>query len=244
MSRSRSGGSPRLLIPLLICCALAAAPALAGVDAAAVRQAVEHFLAGHRDDFLARNPGITRADFTVAALDPRLTLPDCATPLAVEAQQTRQLQARINTQVSCTSGNGWSLYVPIDVAIYRPVVIAARPLDRGDVLTEADLISSELDVTRLHGAYLTEIPAAVGLEVRRPLAAQAIVSQQMLQPPLLIRRGESVSIRAAGQAIAVHMNGVALSDGRLGQPIRVRNSSSNRVVEAKVVGPGVTEVAL
>ena len=134
--------------------------------------------------------------------------------------------------------------MPVDVAVYRPVVVAARPLARGEVLTEADLLSSELDVTRLHGAYLTDIASAIGQEVKRPLAAQAVLSQPALQAPLLVRRGEAVSIRAGGAALSVHMNGVAMTDGRLGQPIRVRNSASNRIVDAKVVGPGATEVAM
>ncbi len=243
MSRSLPGRSHRPLA-LLAWALLACAPALAATDAATVRQAVEQFLAGYRDDFLSRNAGVTRAEFGIAALDPRLTLPDCTQPLTVQAQEPRQLQARFNTQVSCASGNGWSIYVPVDIAVYRPVVVAVRPLDRGEVLTEADLIDSELDVTRLQGAYLTDLATAVGQEVRRPLAAQSVITQQALQAPLLIRRGETVSIRAAGQAIAVHMSGVAMTDGRLGQSIRVRNSSSNRIIDARVVGPGVTEVSM
>ncbi len=250
MSRSDPGGFCRPLTPLLalLLVLTAAAPTLAATPAtttaADVRQAVDRFLTGYRDDFLARNVGLSRAEFSVAALDSRLALPGCTAPLAVTAQEPRQLQARFNTQVSCASGNGWSIYVPIDVAVFRPVVVAARPLARGEILTEADLIDSELDVTRLNGAYLTDIATAIGQEVRRPLAAQAVVSQQALQPPLLIRRGEAVSIRASGTAMAVHMNGVAMTDGRLGQSIRVRNSSSKRVVDARVVGPGATEVSL
>lgn len=246
MSRSNPSGFRRSLRPLLalLLALTAAAPTLAATDAAAVRQAVDRFLSDYRDDFLARNVGFSRAEFNIAALDPRLTLPDCTAPLAVTAQEPRQLQTRFNTQVSCASGNGWSIYVPIDVAVFGPVVVAARPLARGEILTAADVIDSELDVTRLNGAYLTDITTAIGQEVRRPLAAQSVVSQQALQPPLLIRRGEAVSIRASGNAMAVHMNGVAMTDGRLGQSIRVRNSSSNRIVDARVVAPGETEVSM
>jgi flagella basal body P-ring formation protein FlgA len=223
---------------------LVSIPALAATDAAAVRMAVEQFLTGYRDDFLTRNPSASRVEFTVTALDPRLTLAACAEPLTVSALEQNQLRSRFNVQVGCPSGNGWSIYVPVEMALFRPVVVASRPLGRGEVLTEDDLTSAELDITRLHGTYLTEMAAAIGQEVRRPLAAQSVITQQALQPPLLIRRGEAVSIRASGSAIAVRMTGTALTDGRLGQSIRVRNSSSNRVVDARVVGPGETEVAM
>ena len=40
----------------------------------------------------------------------------------------------------------------------------------------------------------------------------------------------------------VKMNGMALSDASLGQRIRVKNSSSKRVVEGVVDAPGIVRV--
>ena len=40
------------------------------------------------------------------------------------------------------------------------------------------------------------------------------------------------------------MSGMALSDGSLGQKVRVKNLSSKRIVEGVVDGPGVVKVTM
>jgi flagella basal body P-ring formation protein FlgA len=230
---------------LLAAALTAALPgAVAATDATAIRTAVTAFMTGYSDDFTARSPGVHRVEFTIGTLDTRLALPDCAVPLTVTAQQQPQLQPRLNTQVSCTSGNGWSLYVPVELAVYRPVVVAGRPLARGETLDAGDLHSIEMNVARLNGQYLTDPAAAVGMDVRRPIGQESPVLAEHLQPPLLVRRGEAVLVSAAGSAVSVRMPGVALTDGRRGEQIRVRNQSSARVVQARVVAPGQVEVVM
>jgi flagella basal body P-ring formation protein FlgA len=67
---------------------------------------------------------------------------------------------------------------------------------------------------------------------------------QQLEPPLVVRRGEAVVISAASSIVAVKVAGVALTDGRLGEQIRIKNLSSSRIVQAKMVGPGQAEVPM
>jgi flagella basal body P-ring formation protein FlgA len=230
------------LLALLLAAVLPASGA--ATDANAVRQAVTTFMQGYAAELGGRGDGSDRVEFAINALDPRLTLPDCAVPLAVTALPQPRLQPRLNTQVSCASGNGWSLYVPVELAVYRPVLVASRPLGRGESLGPGDLNLVSLDVTRIHGEYLTQVDAALGLELRRPLAQESPLLADDLLQPLLIRRGEAVNVSAAGSAVAVSMPGIALTDGRRGEQIRVRNQSSSRVVQGRVVAPGRVEITL
>lgn len=234
----------------LLCSVLAAGSALAGQaglhagDGKAIARAAEAFMAGWSDEMLTRLGGDARIGYSVVGLDPRLAMPACAEPLSVEAREQRQLTTRLNLQVSCRSGNGWSLFVPIDLTVQRPIVVAARPLAHGETLTAADLQLVEHNVARLTGQYFINLDEAVGMAVRRALAQGAPVLGEQLQPPLLIKRGDSVLITAAGSTIAVKMNGVAMTDGRRGEQIRVKNSSSGKIVAARVAAAGVVEVAL
>lgn len=230
-----------LLIALL---AWGAAPVAAANVGDTIRVAAAEFLEEWSADLLTRLGAGARIDWRIVGIDSRLTLPLCQQPLAVEARNRGQLSARLNLQVSCTSGNGWSIYVPVDVAVFQPVVIAARPLARGDTLQPGDLELVERDVTRLTGQYLTDLAEATGMSVRRPVGQGAAVVGEALEPPLLIKRGEGVVIQAADQAIAVRMAGTAMVDGRRGQQIRVRNSSSGKIVTARVLAPGLVEVML
>jgi flagella basal body P-ring formation protein FlgA len=230
------------LLALLLAVTLPASGA--ATDANAVRQAVTAFMQEHAAELRNRSDGIERVEFAINALDPRLTLPGCAASLVVTALPQPRLQPRLNTQVSCSSGNGWSLYVPVELAVYRAVIVAARPLGRGEALGPGDIYPAKLDVTRVQGEYLTEANAALGLELRRPLAQESPLLADDLLQPLLIRRGEAVNLSAAGDAVAVSMPGIALTDGRRGEQIRVRNQSSSRVVQGRVVAAGRVEITL
>jgi flagella basal body P-ring formation protein FlgA len=64
----------------------------------------------------------------------------------------------------------------------------------------------------------------------------------LLAAPRVIRRGQQVSIRSATTGVQVRMGGRALEGGAIGDLVRVRNASSGRIVEGRVVGPGRVRV--
>lgn len=214
------------------------------MDSIALRKSVEHFMAGYADKLLSRLGRNGRVEYTVAALDTRVTLPDCPAPLVFEPRDQGQLSTRINLQVSCTRGNVWSVYVPVDLNIYQPVIIAVRPLMRGQDITAADLQLSEANTSRLTGQFLTDLSSAIGMSVKRPIAQGSAVFMEQLEAPLMIRRGEVVTISAESGVVAVKMQGVALTDGRRGERIRIKNKGSSKIVEGQVVGPGLATVRM
>src|SRR5690606_32545004 len=81
-------------------------------------------------------------------------------------------------------------------------------------------------------------------DVAGSLAARRIRTNQLLTPALVaslpaVRRGETVKIVASRDGIEASTDGEALSDGQVGELIRVRNISSDKVIDAKVIEPGV-----
>jgi flagella basal body P-ring formation protein FlgA len=222
---------------------LSAAPSQA-LDNQQLRQAVDRFMASYASKLKAHSGDRTRIEYSAAALDTRQSLPDCAAPLNVTTREQAQLSARLNLQVSCNKGESWSIYVPIDLTIYRPIVIAVKPLTHGTTVSADDVQLSDTNVTQLTGQYLTSLDEVIGKDVKRAIASGSPVLDQQLEPPLLVRRGESVVISAASDIIAVKVAGIALTDGRLGEQIRIKNLSSTRIVQAKIVGPGQAEVPM
>jgi flagella basal body P-ring formation protein FlgA len=65
-----------------------------------------------------------------------------------------------------------------------------------------------------------------------------------LDAPLVIKRGDTVSMEANIGGITVKTSGTAISDGRIGQQIRVKNNQSARVINAKVIGSGQVQSVL
>jgi flagella basal body P-ring formation protein FlgA len=228
----------------VFCAALLLGGNARAMDASTLRGAVLNYLQGQAGSLRARAGGEGRVQFAIVGIDPRFHAPDCAQPPQFSIAENSGLGSRLNVRVTCNSGNGWSVYVPVDVAIHRPVVAAARPLPRDAAITAADLQLLERDVASLNGQFLTAIDEAVGLSARRPLAAGAVLSRDQLLQPLLIRRGDAVTIRVESGGLSVNMPGVAMTDGRRGEPIRVKNSNSARIVDAQVVEAGVVTVPM
>ena len=84
----------------------------------------------------------------------------------------------------------------------------------------------------------------LGQQLKYPVAMGTVISQQTVKPKKIVRRGEMITLIAVAGSMQVKMNGTALSDASLGQKIRVKNSSSKRVVEGVVDGPGLVRVSL
>jgi flagella basal body P-ring formation protein FlgA len=57
----------------------------------------------------------------------------------------------------------------------------------------------------------------------------------MIDLPLIIKRGQTVTLRAERPGFTVNMKGLALRKGRKGDRIKVENSNSNRVLYGTVV---------
>jgi flagella basal body P-ring formation protein FlgA len=141
-------------------------------------------------------------------------------------------------KVGCKEAATWSIYVPIALKIYREVVIAKQPLQRGSQIDLAQVQLKEMDVAMLHSQYFTSTSALQGKQVKRPVREGTVISADFIEEPIAVRRGDSITIVANSGGLTVKMQGTALGDGRLGEQISVRNQSSERVIKATVRGQG------
>ncbi len=111
-------------------------------------------------------------------------------------------------------------------------VTAARTLRPGTVLAAGDLAGPP-----------AAVEAFVGLEVRRAVYAARPVRADDLGPATLVRRNEVVTMVYRAPGLAIRTDGRALEPGGEGERVRVMNLSSRQRVIARVLGPGMVEVA-
>lgn len=224
-----------------------AAPIQAAENAQAnpqLRKAVDRFMAVHVDKLKSRLGPKTRIEYNVGSIDNRLQLTPCSLPLVVESRDAPQPNTRLNLQVSCQQANNWSIYLPVELSIYRPAVVAVNALTHGDTIGPADVRLVEVNISQVSGQYLGNLDEVIGKDVKRSIAAGAAISDQQLIAPLMVRRGEAVLINASSNIVAVKVSGIAMTDGRLGEQIRIKNQSSSRIVNATITGPGQAAVAM
>lgn len=188
------------------------------------------------ESYLRARSGDSAGTTTVraGALDPRHRLPLCDAPLEGFMRRGAKIDARTIVGVRCTGSKPWKVYVPVDVIVTASVLAAGRPLPRGHLVASGDVSLVERDVSTMHRGYYTDIAGLTGLRLKQPLMAGQVITPAMLAADRIIRRGQTVTIVAAGGGINISMSGKALSDGALNQRIRVENSNSGRVVEGIV----------
>lgn len=187
------------------------------------------------------NSGSRRVEIEISAIDPRLPLAVCDRPLQTALPQN-QTSGRINVRVECHGSIPWAKYVPASIRVFDLVLTTTRPLSRGEVLDADDLTLAPMELSSLRQSWLQEADLAIGMELRRALPASAVVTQEALTLPTVVRRGDVIVISASAGGIAIRQQGIALQDGEMGKRIPVRNSNSERVVQAVVTGPGQAEV--
>lgn len=206
--------------------------------------ASQSFLEQAVGNYLQRSNIQGRHEIQINRLDPRLRLPQCNQELSISLESPAEPIGRVTLRVRCNGSSPWTVFVPGQVRLYREVVTAVRPLKRDAILTASDLAMAERDVGLISQGYLNALKQAVGKKLTRPLLPDQVLTPAYLQPAEVVRRGDQVVISARSGSISVRMPGEALSDGTIGQQIRVRNQRSNRVVRARVTGPGQVEVAM
>jgi flagella basal body P-ring formation protein FlgA len=126
----------------------------------------------------------------------------------------------------------------IDVRLWDSAWVVTSPVERAAVLAPEQLSRSWLDVTDLSAWSGRDLS---GQRARRTLRPGVPLTNDAVEPVPLIVRGRPVTLTAASSALKVSRSGVALSDARLGEPVRVRVDRQT-IISATAAGPDLCVV--
>ncbi len=140
----------------------------------------------------------------------------------------------------------------VDLAIRRTLLVAAADLPRGAKLSDADLEEHAVWLTRAepHPRRSDAIDATLNRDVfqGQPLKMSDLVRRGVGgsgDTSVVVKNRDKVQMTARkGGLVVVVRNAEAQQQGRVGDWISVRNTSSGKIVSARVVGPGEVEVPL
>lgn len=178
----------------------------------------------------------------VGQLDRRLRLRGCAEPPQAELAPGARTLGNTTVRLSCSNPVAWSIFVPARIERHAEVVVVARPIARQQIIEQSDVRLKRMETSSLLGGYYDRIESVVGLEARRALTPGQVVTSALVATRPLIQRGQLVTLYSGHAGLGVHMRGEALEDGAPGDSIRVRNPSSQRVVEGYVEANGIVRV--
>lgn len=206
--------------------------------------ATQGFLEFTVEDYLATSQTAGRYEVSVNDIDPRLKMPKCAEQLTSSMASPGAPIGRVSVRVRCEGAAPWTVFVPAQVKLFRDVAMTTRPMARDTILGAQDVVMRERDVGPLNQGYLTSLDQVIGLKLTRPTVSDQVLTAVFLEQPPIVNKGDHVVIIARTGALAVRMPGEAMEKGAMAQQIGVRNLNSQRVIKARVTGPGEVEVSM
>lgn len=199
----------------------------------AVKEAAESYTAT-----LIEVPQNGELEISAGNLDSRLRLTDCPTQLHTDVPGRQRLNTSVTVMVSCPQDN-WQVYIPVQIRLMIPLVVAARPLDRGMPVTADDLTIQMVDSRFQRGQTYDQPTKLIGSRVKRAVGiGQPVRGDDVCA----VCRRDDVVIIAQGNGLNIIAKGTALSDGALGEQIKVKNDKSNRIVDATITAVGEVSV--
>ncbi|WP_067099986.1 flagellar basal body P-ring formation chaperone FlgA [Marinomonas atlantica] len=160
-------------------------------------------------------------------------LPECNHDIHIENQRPDAV-SRTTYSISCKTPT-WKSYVPVEQSIFIEGIKATSPIARGERINQQNTGIGEVELSSLRGHLYTGTNPPYGLIASRNIRINNFITDHVTEQPDLIKKGSNVLITAQSNSIVVRMNGVALEDGIKGQQIRVKNTSSGRIIYGKVV---------
>jgi flagella basal body P-ring formation protein FlgA len=223
-----------LLISLLLCPGTQAQGADAIEDLNTLKKSVEGFVRQQT----AGLPG--QVDISAGMIDNRLRLPKCNHPEFFVPSATR-LWGNTLVGVRCQAPSAWTVYVPVTVQVVAPIVMTARPLSQGHIITQADLTVQNGDLTQQPVGVISDIQQAVGKTLASSVSSGQPLRLDMLRSPMVIRQGQIVKLVAQGNGFQVSSEGKALANASAGQAVSVR-LPSGQVINGTAKPDGTVEV--
>jgi len=159
---------------------------------------------------------------------------ECKDALQVKANKQLVL-GRNSVQVRCANRSSWSLMLNADIEVWRDVVVLRDHISRGEAVESSRLALQQRDIGKLQRGYYTSFKQVIGNVSKRSLKAGTAISPSMISLPIIVQRGQAITLRVERPGFAVDMKGLALKKGRQGDTIKVKNSSSNRVLFGTII---------
>lgn len=122
------------------------------------------------------------------------------------------------------------------------VPVLSSRLRRGEVIGEGDIEWQSMELDRLARGAITEPDEIIGMAAKRTLHPGRPVTGNDIRRPLLVNRGDTITMVLSTPMMQLTAKGRALENGSRGETIRISNLQTSTVVDAVVSGPGQARI--
>ena len=118
------------------------------------------------------------------------------------------------------------------------IVVPAHDIARGDTISENDLTYAMVDGAALMSGVPTRMEEVKGMQARRVLVAGQPFRGDDVRRPIVIIKGQTVTMEFDAPGVQLTAMGRAMSEGGVGDTLTVQNPVSYRMISAIVIAPG------
>lgn len=162
--------------------------------------------------------------------------------LSVEQMAIDPNNGRFTAVLSWGNGADERMRLAGRVVRMTQVPVLSDRIMRGAIIAAADIEWKSLPEARLPRAAITDVEMIVGMAAKRSLQAGKPITASDVRRPLLVNRGETVTMVLYTPSMQLTAKGRALQQGSRGDTIRISNLQTSTVVDAIVTGPGRARV--
>jgi flagella basal body P-ring formation protein FlgA len=132
----------------------------------------------------------------------------------------------------------FSIWARVSIRVKEQRVATTANLKAGEPVNADQIKLQKYEGPITRTKFLSDPASAVGMIARRSITAGAELSEDILEPPMEVASGETVTAIVENGGARLVVQGVAESAGRRGQVINVRNPRSGRSFHARVEEKG------
>lgn len=125
--------------------------------------------------------------------------------------------------------------------VMADIPVLTRNMRSGEIISADDIAMQSINV-RGYDQFVTSADQLVGQSARRSLVANRPIRPLDIGQPVLISRGQLVTILYQTDNMALTATGKAMENAGMNQTITVVNGQSNRTIQAVVTGPNLVTV--
>lgn len=164
---------------------------------------------------------------------------------ALSTQSATPFRGRVAITVALYAGNQLVKRAVVSpyVRLSDRVVVTARALKKGDVISAADLAYSDRDRAGSPGDVVRDLDGLIGLRTKRALAGDQLLREGDVEAVPVVERGDRVMLVLQSGALLIQATGQAKERGATGDWIRVVNLDSKRELTGRVDREGRVHVA-
>lgn len=134
------------------------------------------------------------------------------------------------------------IWARVTVTVKERHLVAKRDLRCGEMLAGDQFQSESYEGPLERERVAVDLSQVEGMVLRRPLASGSTLTEDMLDAPQDVQRGDAVTAVVENGAARLEVQAVAEANGKRGEIISVRNPRSGRTFRARVEEKGAVVV--